>query len=254
MKKLTALLLSFAGTATVATGPVQLGLSTDRPKEPPSTTLVVQGDSSLSEKTKDILEIKTVKVQSVSKPPQTVLTVKYKFNEKSSRVKKLQRVLGVLADGHYGKVTRLAHIAKLKAAGLSTSIVPAVTKPVPRYNISYDKDKRCPQHEQSFESYGLHPVDVFSYIAWRESRCNPDAVNAIWKNGKITWTLNRDGSYDSGLLQINSSWKTVTAEVCGAEYGNLKVLRTLDCNLKVAKYILENSTSGLGNWKVYRRS
>jgi hypothetical protein len=253
MKQLTALLLSFAGTVTVGSGPVHLSLSTDKPKEPPSTTLVVQGDSSLSEKTNNV-KVTVVRAQTASTQQPTVLTAKYKFNERSARVKKLQRVLGVVADGHYGKVTRRAHIAKLKASGLSTSTVPAITKPVPKYNISYDKNKRCPQFEQAFEDYGLHPVEVFSYVAWRESRCNPESINAIWKNGKIVWTLNRDGSYDSGLLQINSSWKSVTSDVCDAEYGNLKVLRTLDCNLKVAKYILDNSTNGLGNWRIYRRS
>lgn len=252
MKKLTALLLSFAGTVTVGTGSVTFEMSAGPPKEPPSTTLVVQGDSSLSEKTNDTIPA-VVKAQAVA-PPQTALTTKYKFNEKSSRVKTLQRHLGVYVDGHYGKITRRAHIAKLKAAGLPTDVVPAVTKPTPKYNISYDKVKRCPRFEQAFEQYGLLPVDVFSYIAWRESRCNPEAINAIWKNGKITWTLNKDGSYDSGLLQINSSWKTVTSQVCQAEFGNLKVLLNLDCNLKVAKYILDASSSGLGNWKVYRRN
>lgn len=252
MKQLTALLLSFAGTVLVSGGSVSAQSLADRPKEPPSTTLVVQGDSSLSEKTND-KKVVTVKAQSVS-PPQTVLTARYKFNEKSPRVRKLQRHIGVLADGHYGKVTRRAHIARLKAAGLPTSIAPSIPKPVPRYNISYDRAKRCPQYEQAFEQYGLVPVDVFSYIAWRESRCNPEAINAIWKNGKIVWTLNRDKSYDSGLLQINSSWKTVTSQICDAEFGNLRVLLNLDCNLKVAKYLLDNSSSGLGNWNVYRKN
>lgn len=252
MKQITALLLSFAGTVTVGTGSVAVDATAGPPKEPPSTTLVVQGESSISGETNNIEET-TVRSQSVT-PPQTVLTTRYKFNERSSRVRKLQTKIGVLVDGHYGKVTRRAHIAKLKAAGLPTSIAPAIPKPVPKYNISYDKEKRCPQFEQTFEEYGLLPVEVFSYVAWRESRCNPEAINAIWKNGKIVWTLNKDKSYDSGLLQINSSWKTVTSEVCGSEFGNLKVLLTLDCNLKVAKYILDNSRDGLGNWNIYRKS
>ena len=252
MKHLTALLLSFAGTVLVSGGSITVDLSTGPPKEPPSTTLVVQGNSSLSVTTKDTAP-QTVKAQSVA-PQQTVLTTKYKFNEKSSRVKRLQQNLGVYVDGHYGKITRRAHISKLKAAGLPTAIVPDVIKPTPKYNISYDKDKRCPQYEQAFEDHGLQPVEVFSYLAWRESRCNPEAVNAIWKNGKIVWTLNKDKSYDSGLLQINSSWRSVTSDVCDSDYGNLKVLLSLDCNLKVAKYLLDNSTSGLGNWNVYRKS
>jgi hypothetical protein len=182
----------------------------------------------------------------------SVLTRKYGFGERSNRVRALQRELsGVVVDGVYGNQTRNAHIRKLKALGLPRNNVPS-NKPVPRYNISYDSEKRCPQYEASFAEHGLQPVEVFSYIAWRESRCNPKSVNAVWKNGKIVKTLNRDGSYDSGLLQINSSWTTVTAQTCGTEWGNLRPLLNLDCNLKVAKFLLDNSSSGLGNWNVRR--
>lgn len=96
------------------------------------------------------------------------------------------------------------------------------------------KKGKCPKYEDVFAEYGLEPVEVFSYIAWRESRCTPDAMNT---------TLNRDGSFDSGLLQINSTWKTVTRNICG---GGLELLVNLDCNLRVAKYLLDNG--GLGHW------
>ena len=98
------------------------------------------------------------------------------------------------------------------------------------------KKGKCPKYEQVFARYGLEPVEVFSYIAWRESRCTPDAMNT---------TLNRDGSFDSGLLQINSTWKTVTRNICG---GGLELLVNLDCNLRVAKYLLDNG--GLGHWGI----
>jgi len=112
--------------------------------------------------------------------------------------------------------------------------------------IPSDKTKRCPQFEQTFRDYGLVPVKVFSYIAWRESGCNPKAINAKWDaNGNIIWTLNKNGSYDSGLLQVNSSWQTVTMNICG---GGIKLLRTLDCNLKVSKYLLDNG--GLNHWSL----
>lgn len=125
---------------------------------------------------------------------------------------------------------------------------PTTTTTIPEpedKRIPSDKTKRCPQFEQAFRDYGLVPVQVFSYIAWRESGCNPDAVNAKWKNGKIIWTLNKNGSYDSGLLQVNSSWQTVTRKICG---GEIKLLRTLDCNLKVSKYLLDNG--GLRHWSL----
>jgi hypothetical protein len=182
----------------------------------------------------------------------SVLTRKYGFGERSNRVRTLQRALGgVVVDGVYGNQTRNAHIRKLKALGLPRNNVPS-NKPVPRYNISYDSEKRCPQYEASFAEHGLEPVEVFSYIAWRESRCNPNSVNAIWENGKIVWTLNKDGSYDSGLLQINSSWKTVTSQTCASEFGDLKVLRNLDCNLRVAKFLLISSKNGLKHWSIRR--
>ena len=191
-------------------------------------------------------------IGSVETSTTSVLTRKYGFGERSNRVRALQHAVGgVVVDGVYGNQTRNAHIRKLKALGLSTKNVPS-NKPVPRYNISYNDKKRCPQYEAAFAEHGLIPVEVFSYVAWRESRCNPKSVNAVWKNGKIVKTLNRDGSYDSGLLQINSSWTTVTAQSCGTEWGNLRPLLNLDCNLKVAKFILDNSSNGLGNWSIHR--
>jgi hypothetical protein len=53
-------------------------------------------------------------------------------------------------------------------------------------------EQRCPEYEPVFALYEM-PVDTFSYIAWRESRCQPDAHNADDPN---------KGSF--GLLQINS--------------------------------------------------
>jgi len=108
--------------------------------------------------------------------------------------------------------------------------------------------RRCPRLEPAFRKYGL-PPGAFSYIAWRESRCRIRAINARWdENGNIIWTLNKNGSYDSGLLQINSTWKTVTSNVCESEYGDMTVLLKLDCNLKVAKYLYDNG--GLNHWSL----
>jgi hypothetical protein len=88
---------------------------------------------------------------------------------------------------------------------------------------------------------------VFSYIAWRESRCRPNAINAKFNSrGEVIWTLNRDGSIDRGLIQVNSSWLTVTSQVCKAPRGQLDVLFDVDCNLAVARYLYQNG--GLGHW------
>jgi hypothetical protein len=71
-------------------------------------------------------------------------------------------------------------------------------------------------------------------------------VNAKFDSqGRIISALNKDGSYDIGLLQINSSWKTVTKNICG---GDITALYELDCNLRVAKYLLDNG--GTAHWSV----
>jgi len=104
---------------------------------------------------------------------------------------------------------------------------------------------KCPKFEQLFKQYGLLPVDTFSYIAWRESRCNPKAINAKWdKNGNLTYHLNKNKTWDSGLLQINSGHRETVKRICKAD---LDKLMEVDCNLKVAKYILDNG--GLNHWR-----
>jgi hypothetical protein len=122
-----------------------------------------------------------------------------------------------------------------------------------RAKVPSDPSMRCPNLEPVLEAYGLQPVKTWSYIAWRESGCRRKAQNAKWDaNGNITYALNSDGSYDTGLLQINSSWKTVTAKVCGddAVLNHMQGLKTVDCNLRVARYIMENSRGGLANWNM----
>lgn len=105
-----------------------------------------------------------------------------------------------------------------------------------RKQIPRDLSKRCPQWETKFIEFGL-PVELFSYIAWRESGCNENAINAKYdKNGNVIWTLNKNGSIDRGLVQINSCWKTLTKKICGT---GLDGLLKVDCNLKVAKYLYD---------------
>lgn len=106
--------------------------------------------------------------------------------------------------------------------------------PTPK-GVPKDPTKRCPQWEAKFREHGL-PVVAFSYISWRESRCNERAWNR---------TLNRDGSSDLGLVQVNSSWRTVTRNICGT---GIKGLFDVDCNLSVAKYLYDNG--GLGHWRL----
>lgn len=188
--------------------------------------------------------------------PEAILQEAFLFNERSERVSQLQAFIGAKVDGHYGKATRKAHLAALEEAGMETAFVPAMPNPITdghkrRYNISDDPTHRCPQFEPLFKQYGLFPVEVFSYIAYRESRCNPKAVNAKFdSNGNVVWTLNKNGSIDRGLVQINSCWKTVTQNVCGT---GLEGLFDVHCNLKVAKHLMDNTSGGLANWNVWNK-
>ena len=104
--------------------------------------------------------------------------------------------------------------------------------------VPKDQSKRCPQWEDEFAAFGL-PVETFSYVAWRESRCN-----------RLSWnrTLNKNGTQDRGLLQINSSWVTVTAKECASQRGDLSVLFNVRCNLAVARYLYRNG--GLRHWNL----
>lgn len=182
--------------------------------------------------------------------PERFLTTAFEFNQRGVEVHDLQQLLGVKADGWYGKGTQSAHLKYLTEANLPTNVVPSGVSPKNGYKfvawngdvaqIPVDATKRCPQYEAKFAEYGL-PVEIFSFVAWRESRCNPKSEN---------WTLNANGSSDHGLVQINSSWKTVVAESCGSKRGDLTVLLDVDCNLKVAKRLLDTSSNPLGNWRL----
>jgi len=125
--------------------------------------------------------------------------------------------------------------------------------PGKRQEVPNDPAKRCPKLEPVFEAYGLFPIETWSYIAWRESGCRPKAQNAKWDAaGNMTYALNKDGSYDTGLLQINSSWYSAVKNVCGddAVKNRMQGLKTVHCNLMMARYIMNNSKGGLANWRM----
>lgn len=136
---------------------------------------------------------------------------------------------------------------------------PTVAKTSARVSAqSVNTEKSCPKYEKLLKKYGL-PVKDFSYIMWRESKCEPKAVGWNYKRGygpsncklspaKIYKNCFAVRSYDSGLLQINSSWKTITAQVCNKPARQIiKSLTNPECNLKVAKYLYENG--GMHHWR-----
>lgn len=117
---------------------------------------------------------------------------------------------------------------------------------------------RCPKYEPLLKKYNL-PVAQFSAIMYRESRCQPKAIGWNYKSGMshrdcklspaVTYRRCKAvKSFDSGLLQINSSWVTVTAQVCKAKQGDLSVLLIPDCNIRVARHLYKDG-GGIGNWR-----
>lgn len=189
-----------------------------------------------------------------------VLVRKYSWGEYSKKVLELQKVINrnhkfVDENGKYGLRTRYYHKQMLENRGLTTKRVPAIPKkalsPYPS-----DKSMRCPKWEAKLEEYGLEPVDYFSYVMWRESRCQTEAVGWNYRSG-MTRSDCGSGMYlqhmkckavkswDVGLLQINSSWNTVTKEVCG-KGTYTRVLMNPDCNLRVARWLMLNG--GYGHW------
>lgn len=131
--------------------------------------------------------------------------------------------------------------------------MPPVVKEVLPAHVPKDQSKRCPQWEPKIAEAGL-PVQTFSYIAWRESRCRARSVNARWENGQIVWTLNSNGSYDSGLFAINSGWWSATRQVCGIDTGSrrkdLEALYNVDCSIAMAVWIMDNTKGKLANWSL----
>lgn len=89
--------------------------------------------------------------------------------------------------------------------------------------------------QEAGEKYGVDPQILYA-IAQVESGLNPGAV------GKV----NADGSYDIGLMQINSGWLPTLRK-----YGITKdhLLNDPCVNLNVGAWILANNISRLGyNW------
>lgn len=97
---------------------------------------------------------------------------------------------------------------------------------------------RCPQYHALFARHGL-PVDTFSYLAWRESRCIPGLIS----------TTN-----DYGLLQLNGiTWRDMaqrphlwgdTARRCKAPWPSAALQTTRNVCVAAQLYRI----SGLSPW------
>jgi hypothetical protein len=174
-------------------------------------------------------------------------------------------VLRTRVTGTYDKNTRSKHLSKLQRMGEKTTGVPPLKKQkttiaeVHASSVSTPTvQKACPRYEKLIKKYGL-PVKTFTYIMWRESRCQEKAIGWNYKRGygpsncKLSPANTYKKciairSYDSGLFQINSSWTSVVARTCDTKWGDMNALLNAECNLKVAA-VLYDGGKGMSNWK-----
>lgn len=113
----------------------------------------------------------------------------------------------------------------------------------------------CPEWHDALRKAGL-PVKVFAPVMYRESRCQPRAIGWNYKQGKshrdcklsparIYRKCNAVRSFDIGLLQVNSSWKSVTKSICKSS--DILILQKPSCNLAVSAYLYANG--GSSHWR-----
>ena len=203
-----------------------------------------------------------------------VISMSFVLGQEGIEVHDLQGIVGAKQDGKYGPITRKLHFAYLEKNSLNTSLAPQApvksastssgtvsSQSVSLQSVSLQSESkvtgRCPKWEKKLREYKL-PVKEFSFIMWRESKCVAKAVGWNYREGmshrdcKLSHArtyrkCKAVKSYDVGLLQINSSWKTLTARVCKYEYGKMLILQDPDCNLKVASALYKQS--GLAPWR-----
>jgi hypothetical protein len=203
-----------------------------------------------------------------------VISMSFVLGQEGIEVHDLQGIVGAKQDGKYGPITRKLHFAYLEKNSLNTSLAPQApvksastssgtvsSQSVSSQSVSLQSESkvtgRCPKWEKKLRQYKL-PVKEFSFIMWRESKCVAKAIGWNYHKGmshrdcKLSHArtyrkCKAVKSYDVGLLQINSSWKTLTAKVCKYEYGKMLILQDPDCNLKVASAIYKQS--GLEPWR-----
>ena len=164
-------------------------------------------------------------------------------------------------EPHFGDVNLdrvLVTAPPITTTSIALNIVPKIvpttttTTEAPVPVSAFGALEKCDKEiNAKLKQFGL-PINPFSYIARRESNCNPNAINAIWNDkGELVWSLNKNGSWDSGLLQINSVHIEGVKRICGkaALANHIEGLRNIDCNLAVAAALYDNG-KGLFHWQI----
>lgn len=138
--------------------------------------------------------------------------------------------------------TPMRPVAALLTHERGLSVAPTTVAPAPA-------TARCPQWWGLAADAGWHAdsMPTLDYVLWRESRCDPTQHNT---------TLNRDGSTDIGIAQVNDrSWCLPTRWYPNGYLQSLGILRTVGCeelfdpytNLLAAKAIYDYSKETNGN-------
>ena len=145
----------------------------------------------------------------------------------------------------------------MKRVLLACALVFAVLAPVSPVEAS--KPWLCPKYtaqiKKTFPRKHWRTMDA---IMWRESKCVRKAVGWNYRTGTTYRDCTDTGvfgqrqkckavkSWDMGLFQINSSWNTLTTQVCGKNT-RTRVLWRVDCNFAVARVLYKNG--GLAHWR-----
>lgn len=116
---------------------------------------------------------------------------------------------------------------------------------------------RCPNLTNLIKKYQLPPI--FDKIAYRESRCQK-VVGWNYKSGsgprnctpgpfkEYQRTCRKHiRSFDSGYWQVNSTWYTVTKQLCNGRTPQDGALFDDTCQGRVVRYLYDNG--GLNHWK-----
>lgn len=135
-------------------------------------------------------------------------------------------------------------------------VVPSVALVSP---VEASKPWKCPKYTQEIKkAFPRKHWRTMDAIMWRESKCKRKAVGwnyrkpATHKDCKDRGTFHARRkckavkSWDVGLFQINSSWNTLTTQVCGKNT-RTQVLMNVECNFAVARVLYNNG--GLAHWQ-----
>ncbi len=152
------------------------------------------------------------------------------------------------ADKHTPSTPTPTPVTTLIEAPIASETVRTTLPPPPA-------DAHCPQWWALAREAGWTDdlLPTLDYVMWRESRCQPEAHNT---------TLNRDGSADVGLTQINDrSWCLGTRWYPEGYLQTIGVLPTVGCeqlfdpylNLLSAKAIHDYAQQTNGNgWQPWK--